>query len=278
MTDETGSPPPVPGTASAKKGLSPLAWIAIIVGGFFVVGIAGCLAFGVFVYRAGQQVVEDATGSDGIGGFIEDLADDPVKTAAETIIRTNPDLELIRTDDDARSITFSDENGREVTWSFEDIAEGRFTVTTPDGDVTFDAPGVTASAAAGAGGGGGVTVSGPDGETRIGASADLGVVPDWVPTYPSSFESQSLLHTTTPEGESGAFSFKTTDSAQMVADYYKDALENADFAITNQMMNQAAGGAAASLMGEQAAAGRSANLTAIESGGETQVTVYYNDQ
>ncbi len=75
MSDETAVPPPVPGPTTAKKGLSPLAWIAIGVGGLVVVGLIGFLALGVFVFRQGQEVVREATGLESISEVVEELRD-----------------------------------------------------------------------------------------------------------------------------------------------------------------------------------------------------------
>ena len=92
------SPPPAP---PAKKGLSPLAWILLIVGVVGVLGLAGCFVVGVWVFRTGQEAVQQVTGSDtGLGGFIEDLRENPARVGAEAIIRANPELDLVSTDED----------------------------------------------------------------------------------------------------------------------------------------------------------------------------------
>ena len=92
MSDETAVPPQVPEPPKAGKGLSPLAWIAIVVGGLVVLGFVGFLALGVFVFRRGQEVVREATeSSESFNELVEELRD----TGAEAMIRMNADPDLI---------------------------------------------------------------------------------------------------------------------------------------------------------------------------------------
>ena len=121
MSDAGTTPPPLPESGADKKGLSPLAWIAIGIGTFVAVGFAGCLALGVFVFRTGQEAVREATGSESLSDFVEGLRGDPARTAAEAIIRINPELDLISTDDDAGTITFRNtRTDEEATLNFAD--------------------------------------------------------------------------------------------------------------------------------------------------------------
>ena len=70
MSDAGTTPPPLPESGAAKKGLSPLAWIAIGIGTFVAVGFAGCLALArisdlaVVPYRQNQSPRLDFRGSD----------------------------------------------------------------------------------------------------------------------------------------------------------------------------------------------------------------------
>ena len=225
MTDAAPVPPPLPESGDAKKGLSPLAWIAIGVGTFLVVGFAGCMALGVFVFRTGQEAVREATGSESLGDFVDGLRDDPARTAAEALIRLNPELDLISTDEAAGSITFrNNRTNEEATLNFEDIAEGRFSMTTAEGELSIDADENADGAAS-------VTLSDRDSETRFGGSASLADVPGWVPVYARGSDTQSAFQTTSGETRSGAISSTTTDPARTVVDYYKGVLEDAGYAI-----------------------------------------------
>lgn len=263
-------PPAVAETASAKKGLSPLAWVGIGCLSIVVIGFLAFLALGFFLFQAGRELVEDATGSGSIAGFLEEMKENPAKTVAETMIRMNPELDAIATDDEAGTITFrNNRTGEEATLNFEDIAEGRFSMTTSDGEV---------SVAASADGAGGVTFSGPEGEVRFGASADLSDVPDWVPAYPGATEVQGMMHSTSAEGIVGAFTSKTSDGAQTVVDHFKALFEGQGYEIASESMTRTGDGAFGVVVGELAAEGRSINVVVIESAGETQVTINYNQK
>ncbi len=263
-----GAPPPVPGSAPAKTGMSPWAWVAIGCGGIVVVGFLVFMALGLFVFNKAKEVVEETTGGESVSDFLEGMQENPAKTAAETMVRMNPDLELVSTDDDAGTITFTNtKTGEEATLNFEDIAEGRFSMSTDEGEYRIDATD---------GGEGGVTFTGPDGqETRIGASADLSAVPDWAPRYPGMTDAQSSLHSTTADGVMGAFTGKSDDDAQKVIDHYKQLFEDKGYEIGGESMTRTGDSAFGGINGDLGD-GRSVNVVVMESGGSTQVTINYN--
>ncbi len=265
-----GAPPPVPGSAPAKQGTSPWVWIAVGCGGLVVVGFLIFLALGFFVFNKTKEVVEETTGSGSISDFIKDVQENPSKTLAEAAVRANPDLELVSTDDEAGTITFTNtRTGEQATFNFEDIAEGRFSMTTDEGEYRVDAN-------QDGEGEGGFTFSGPDGqETRIGASADLSAVPDWVPRYPGMAETQSTLHSTTAEGMMGAFTGKSTDDAQQVVDHFKQLFEDKGWKIGGESMTRTGETAFGGINGDLGD-GRSVNVVIMESAGNTQVTINYN--
>ncbi|MGI9610870.1 MAG: hypothetical protein ACR2NL_11325 [Acidimicrobiia bacterium] len=266
--------PPVPGAApQKKKGLPALAWVAIGCGGLMVVGIVLFFLLGAFVFSKGKEVLEDATGSGSISDFVEDMQENPTRTAAETMIRLNPELDILSTDESAGTITFrNSRTGEEATLNFEDIAEGRFSMTTDEGDFTVNASEAEE--------GGGVVFTGPQGETRFGASADLSDVPDWVPGYPGSEDLQGTMQSTSAEGLMGAFSAKTTDDAQTVVDYFKKLFEERGYKIGAESMTRTGEGAFGAVNGESVEDGRMVNVVVIENvnDGETVVTVNYTSK
>jgi hypothetical protein len=270
MASET---PPVPGSAPPKKGLPALAWVAIGCGGLIIVGIVLFFLLALFVFSKGKEVIEDATGSGSISDFVEDMQENPTRTAAETMIRLNPELELVSTNDSAGTITFRNtRTGEEATLNFEDIAEGRFSMTTDEGEFTVNATEAEE--------GGGVVFSGPQGETRFGASADLSDVPDWVPSYPGSENLQGTMQSTSAEGLMGAFSAKTSDDAQKVVDYFKNLFEERGFKIGAESMTRTGEGAFGAVNGEWVEEGRVVNVVVIENAadGETVVTINYTSK
>ena len=234
---DPGSPPvsdAAPDPEPKKKGLSPLAWIGIGCGGLVLLAIIGMTVLGVSLFNLGREALEEASGEQSLSDLVESFEDNPVRTVAETMIRMNPEFELISTDDAAGTITFRNvETGEEATLNFEDIAEGRFTMTTTEGEVVVETP-----EESGGGGGGGVTFTGPDGQTRLGANVDLGDLPEWVPVYPGSSDVQLPYVTSAPEGQSGMMSGKTVDSAQQVGDFFQSTVEANGFTVDNVTSTQ----------------------------------------
>ena len=215
-----------------KKGLSPLAWIGIGCGGLVLLGVIVMVVLGVSLFNWGREALEDVSGEQSLSDLVESLEDNPVRTLAETAIRMNPEFELLSTDDAAGTITFRNiETEEEATLNFEDIAEGRFTMTTPEGEVAVEA---TEESNDGAGG---VTFTGPDGQTRLGPNVDLGDLPEWVPVYPGS-DVQLPYVNSTPEGQSGMMSGTTVDSVQQVGDFYQSAVEANGFTVGNASRTQ----------------------------------------
>ncbi len=264
-----GAPPPVPGTAPAKQGTSPWVWVAVGCGGILVLGFVAFLALGFFAVKKGKEIVEEATGGESLSELAADFKENPAKALAETAIRTNPELELVATDDDAGTITFTNtKTGEEATLNFEDIAEGRFSMTTDEGEYRIDATD---------GGEGGVTFTGPEGEARFGASADLSDVPDWAPAYPGATDVQSAMHTTSADGVMGAFTSKSTDDAQKVIDHYKQLFEDQGYTIGGESMTRT-GDSAFGGINADLGDGRSVNVGVVENAGESQVTINYNQK
>ena len=263
-----GAPPPIPGTAPAKKGLSPWAWIAIGCGGLVVVGFIVIMALTMFVFNKGKELVTEATGSESFQELVEGLQDNPLKTAAEIAVNANPELDLITTDDEAGTMTFrNNKTGEEATLNFADIAEGRLSVSTSEGEYSLDASDS---------GEGGVTLKGPEGETRLGTSANLGDVPDWVPVYPGASETQSAFHTTTGDSMMGALSSKTGDNAQQVVDHYTELFEEQGYTIGTQSMTKTSDGALG-IVSAELPDGRSLNVMATQDkNAETTVAINYN--
>src|ERR1700712_1765267 len=95
--------PPPPGSPQPpKKALSPLAWVGIGCAVLFVIAL---LALG---------------GIGAIGSyFIKKQADkfekNPTMAAAEMVVRLNPDLELVSSDEKTNTLTIKDKKTGEVT-------------------------------------------------------------------------------------------------------------------------------------------------------------------
>lgn len=246
------------GDQTAKKGLSPLAWVAIGCGALAILAVvlvAVVVGFGIF---KAKEVVEDFQAN-------------PAKTTAETMIKLNPEVDLVSTDDEAGTVTFKNKKTGEIaTMNFEDIAEGKWSITTDEGEFTVDA--------SSAGEGGGVTFSGPEGEARFGASADLGDVPEWVPLYPGATEAQGTYSSKTAQGVSGMVAAKTGDGSRQVLDHYKEWFEDNGYEIQGTTTHTTPDGSLSNIIGELAAEGRTLNVTVTEQKGEVAVAITYNDK
>lgn len=204
-----------------------------------VLALVGMVVLGVSVFNWGRGALEEATGERSLSDFVEGLEESPVRTMAETAIRLNPELDLISTDDGAGTITFrNNETGEEATLNFEDIAEGRFTMTTSEGEFSVDASAAAAAAADGGTPAGGVTFSGPDGQSRLGGNISLDELPDWVPVYPASDDAQVGFLTSTDAGQSGMLTGTTDHDVEQVVEHYRGAFEDNSFTIGNESSTQ----------------------------------------
>ena len=243
------------GQTPAKKGLSPLAWIAIGCGGLTVLGIiALVVVFGFGAMKAKQ--------------FVEEHKDNPAKAAAEMMVRLNPELDLVDSDDEAGTLTIRNKKtGEEATVNFEDIAEGRIEYSTSEGDFSIDA--------SGAGEEGGVVVQTPEGETRFGAGTDLKDLPDWVPLYPGATEVKSGYQAVTNGKAAGMISSRTSDGIDAATERYKEVLEDAGYTINTQH-STTTGGASQSMM-FASREGRTVNVVLAEKEGMTEVVIQYGE-
>jgi len=124
---------PAPSTAQppAKKKVSPWVWV---LGGCLVLIVLVLLLMGGCTWFLADKAKEMAA----------EFEANPAKAAAEMAVRLNPDLELVETDEEAGTMTILQKStGEEVTLNFEDIAEGRFSVETSEGEstISFDPQG-----------------------------------------------------------------------------------------------------------------------------------------
>jgi len=241
--------------SAQKKGLSPLAWVAIGCGALilvFVVVSVALLGFGFF--KAKEMVAE--------------FEGNPAKATAEMMVKLNPELELVESDDEAGTITVKNvKTGETMTVDFEDIAEGKISFSTEEGEMSIDAS---------EGEEGGVTFTGPEGEVRLGASLEN--VPDWVPLYPESSEGRGTYTSETEEEVTGMVAVKTSDDAATVLAYYEEHLAEEGYEIVQRSSTTAEGGSFASLQAEMVQPQRVLVVSVVEQDGETQVNVNYTEK
>jgi hypothetical protein len=168
------SPMPPPQVGARRK-TSPWVWILVAIGGVILLCILGAVA---------------------VVGY---LVSKPEVVLAKMVTATNPNVEMVNVDKPGRQITFRDKrNGQEVTLSFDDIQQGRFSLTATD-------------------------ENGKVGHVELGAGA--GRVPAWVPAYPGA-KMEAHASGSGDDGkefaEGGMFSFSSPDAPSKVMSYYQD--------------------------------------------------------
>lgn len=238
---------PTPSAAPAKKkGLHPLAWVAIGCGGLLLLGLIGFFVAGAFVVNKAK-------------GWVEKAEQNPALAAAEMVVRLNPDLSLVSKDEEAGTMTVRDKkSGETVTLSFDEIAEGRFSFE-KDGERTEIRMGQESD-------GGGLRIEGPDGQQVVfGMSADREKLPGWVPVYPgASFEGQGIV--TAGDSTQGTFAQQTTDPRDEVVAFYRARFEEIGLSIQTVTSEGAGSGDATWLTGTVEGRSLSVHVGATEEG------------
>lgn len=187
-----------------KKGLSPLAWIAIGCGGLLLIGIVVLSVGGYFAAK---------TVSDYVG-------DNPAAAAAEAMVRLNPELELVESDRGAGTITIREKStGKEVTVNYSQLERGELVFEDGEGEE------VRIQGNASGGDGGPITITGNGGSTfSMGASGAAVEVPSWLGEYPGTKTDVGGYSATSNGKRSGIYSFATND-AKAALSYYEGRLE-----------------------------------------------------
>ena len=213
--------PPPPGVPPAKKGMSPLAWVAIGCGVILVFCVIALGVMGWFVKRG-----------------VDKFAKNPTMAAAELMVRANPDLELVSKDEAKNSITVKDKKTGEVSTFSADVAkDGNFTFKTDKGSASISTSG-------GANGGAVIKTTDEKGQqTTFNAGAGTPTnLPSWLPVYPGGTV-QGTMDTTGPEGRSAAFTVSSKDDSGKMLEFYESQLKSAGFNPTKNTYNTTRNGA-----------------------------------
>jgi nitrate reductase NapE component len=183
------TPAAAPAAPPTRK-TSPLIWVLVIVLGLFVLGGIAVVGAGIFVVHKARQAGLDP----------ELLRSNPGLAVSKMVAAANPDVEVLKTDDSAGTITLRNrKDGKVITLSFDQIKGGNFSMR------AFDESGKAAT-------------------VEFGGNAKL---PSWVPEYPGSKPVATFAakgDSADEQGEAGNFSFTTADSPAKVISYYQDKL------------------------------------------------------
>jgi hypothetical protein len=235
-----------PGAPPVKKGLSLLAWVGIGCGVIILLGVIAMLVGGIFVSKK-----------------ISEFKDNPAK-AAEMILKMNPDIDVVSTDDKAGTITIRDKKtGDETTVSFDDIKNGKIAFKTKDGTASFDANSKDGT----------IKVTDDKGNvSQLGATSTENL-PAWIPTYTNGESTGAFSATDSAEGKSGAFTVATTDSVDAVMSFYESKLKEAGFQV-NKTSFPGGGHLAGTSDGDK----RTLSVQVGTGDGKTTALVTYNDK
>jgi hypothetical protein len=190
-----------------KKGLGPLAWIAIGCG--VIILVVGIVMVAGTVFVAGKAK-----------DFAEEMERNPGLATARAIVKLNPELEEVAVDEEAGTITVRNtETGEEITVDFEDLKEGKLSFSSGDTSVTIDASEE------------GVSISGEEGGERLELSTGNQVtedVPEWVPVWPDAeLEGRSTMRHS--GGLNGGCQLVAPVTTAEAVEFYRERLDAAGF-------------------------------------------------
>lgn len=251
MAPTTGAVPPQPpppplAAVPVKKKTNPLVWILVGCLGLFVIGGIIFAAATFFIAKKAKDVFED-------------VAENPVKAAAEMMVRMNPDLELVSSDDEAETMTIKDKKtGTVSTFNWSDISEGKLTFETDGQSYTVD----------GSGADGSISVQDESGQETMTFGAGAGDVPDWFPAYHNAVEINVLVNANQNGQQSTIWTFKTADEVAAVLGFYETQLEGSGWEVTTSS-SDVGGVANGSLEAKQGNGAKTLNLVLTKSSGES---------
>jgi hypothetical protein len=196
-------PPPLP------KKISPLVWIVVGVFGFVVLAGIAMIAGGLFLAKQ----VSDASGN-------------PALAAAKILAMTNPDVEVVSSDDSRGTVTIREKStGKVLTLDFNRIKEGKLSFEQDGKKVTVDSSSE------------GLDFKGDDGSSvRVGAQSNA-TLPSWLPAYPgAAMHGAFSLQGATESG--AAVSFTTKDPAEKVSTFYQDVFKTAGLTTSVNLLSE----------------------------------------
>lgn len=243
----------------APRKTSPIVWILVAVVGLFVLAGIAVVGGGLFLVHKAKQAGFDT----------ELMRNNPGLATAKLLAATNPDLEVVSSDDQRGLITIRQRStGKTMTVNFDDMKRGRFTFREDGKDaVTLEAHG--------AGDTGSLQMK--SGSESVTLGANPAVLPAWIPAYPNS-KPASTFSMNGAKGTSASFQFQTTDDPKSVVAFYETGLKQNGFRITASTTNES-GGFSGGLVSAEHAAEKRTVVVAVGTGTKgTTVTVTYSQK
>ncbi len=236
-----------------KKGLSPLAWVAIGCSGVLLLGAITALVVGSFVLNKAKQLTTD-------------METTPVVTAAKLISAANPEIELVEADEERRIVTFRNtRTHEEYTVDFEDVEDGTVRFSSEDQSVSLELD-------VGEDDDGSLTITTDEGITRLGAGGSAEEIPHWVPVYPGTTP-QRAITSDYYAGHWGAYTFTVDDDLEAVVDFYVAELGKLGLDIASRTTIPKG----ALLTAQTPDESLMMTVTASVDDGEVQVLIQYNE-
>lgn len=219
----------------AKKGPNWLLWIGGGIAALILLVIVGVVGTGFFIAKKAHDA-----------GFDSSLMQkNPVLGAARMALALNPEVEVVKVDEDSGELTIREKKtGKVITMRAEDVKNGKISFTD---ESTGE-------------------------QMTVGGQSEV-QLPDWVPNYPGS-KPQGLVASKGGQGNGGLVHFKVSDSPERVVKFYQDALTSAGYKVTTPTASNEGG----MVVGEDEAHHRSVSAMVGKSGSETDVSVTYGNK
>jgi len=223
--------PPVP----PRRSTSPIVWILGIVGGLIVLVIICVVGFTFFVVHKVKEAGLDP----------ELIQKNPGLAIGKMVTAVNPDVEVIKTDDAAGTLTIRDKKtGKVVTVTFDQAKNGQFHMS----------------------------AQGDDGTANIDIGGGAAKLPSWLPAYPGSTPQGTFsIKGDGANGEGGTFAFTTKDPASKVLEFYQDKAKDLGMKVNLNSTTDQGGMMVASNDDDK----RTLTVVVGGSSGETTVNVTY---
>jgi hypothetical protein len=229
-----------PQSSAAPRKTSPIVWILVTVLGLF-------LLFGIAVVGGGLFLVHKAKQA---GFDSQMMRNNPGLAMAKLLAATNPDLEVVSTDDGRGLITIRQKStGKLMTMTFDDMRGGRFSFKEDR----------------------------KDGSQSMTMGANQAQLPAWIPSYPNS-KPASNFSVTGAQGASASFQFQTQDDPKDVLAFYERGLKDAGFHITTSISSGNGAATSGMVSGDDSANKRTVLVTAGHGSRGTTVGISYSQK
>jgi hypothetical protein len=240
-------PPPM------KKKTSPIVWILVGLGAFFLLIMIAVVGAGFFVVHKAKQA-----------GLDPDLMRrNPALATVKLAAALNPDIEILDINEDRGMVNVRDKkSGKTYTVNLEDAKKGKFSFQ-EDGK-----PPVTITTSGDKDGT--VEIKSADGNMKIGGGQAV-KVPTWMPDYPGSTPIGTYT-AKSADGEIGNYTFKTSDSIDKVSSFYEEGLKSAGLKASSTISKDGANSGGI-VSGENDS--KSATVVFGTEGGQTTVNVTF---